>query len=75
MTGPRQEIPCGCVLDTIDGEVHWLYACEDHAMGLTQPWSSPLRWVFTRISPEPLSWHLDENDQLVGPFAADGSPR
>jgi len=28
-----------------------------------------------RIEVEPLSWHLDENDQVVGPFAADGSPR
>jgi hypothetical protein len=30
---------------------------------------------FMHVFVEPLYWQLDENDQVVGPFAADGSPR
>jgi hypothetical protein len=42
-------------------------------IGMTQ--KDLLMGEFTHVFVEPLYWHLDENDQVVGPFAADRSPR
>lgn len=31
MTGPRHEFPCGCVIDTLDGEQRLVVQCEAYA--------------------------------------------
>jgi hypothetical protein len=77
MTGPRKDYPCGCVYDTIDGERRRLVRCSDpapHGESAELFRDALKSGFFVHIFAEPLEWHLVDG-QVLGPFAADGSPR
>jgi len=53
MTGPRRELPCGCVADTLDGERVWVVECVVHKLvGL----------VFAHVEVEPQRIFLIQKD-------------
>jgi hypothetical protein len=38
VSGPRKELPCGCVAYTIDGERVWVVRCSAHPLDGEQRW-------------------------------------
>jgi len=90
VSGPRQELPCGCVDDTVDGKRTTLARCEAHRMTpgpdlydasgqLVQRYVTMGDLVLPvrrmSVQVEPLQWQAGEDGKLLGPFGADGSPR
>jgi hypothetical protein len=70
VTGPRVELPCGCVADTFNGERVWIVRCDAHPLDGEQRWWSSVYDNVETLRPGP-DVH-DEHGQLVQRFVLMG---